>query len=259
MRFIFEICVLCLLTSLLVFPAAGLRVDGAIVEAEVLPGDHIIHEMTVRIGEDEQPVEAEAEVMGIGTNIHGVIEAVEPDDDRSPYSAREFFNLNPENFHLEPGVPVKVVLVGDVPEDVGSGGRYAMVQIHTSPIGNGTVGFATAINIPIFLTINGTEIVKTGEITEIEVSDDGVLTISFENTGNYHCGLSAEVILRDEGHDVVKTITSQRGIALPAVPYQFTISLNTESDLSPGSYTVEANVIRSDGEIMDNKEMTFEV
>jgi len=254
------ICALCLLLALsAVAPVSGLRVDGAVLKADVSPGDHIRHEMTVRIGEGEQPVEARAEVMGFGTRPDGMIVPVGPGDDSSPHSAREFFEVHPESFRLEPGVPVKVVLEGDVPVDVGSGGRYAVVEIHTAPQGWGTVGYVTAITVPVYLTINGTEIVKTGEIAEIVVSEDEVLSISFENTGNYFYGVAAEVVLRDEGEDVVKTITTQKGTVLPAVPYSFTISLNSEGDLTPGSYTVEARVIRSDGEVVDSEVATFEV
>lgn len=260
MRSRLAIYALCLLLALsAVLPASGLRVDNAILSVDVVPGEKIRHEMTVRIGEDDQPTDAVAEVKGFGTNLHGSIDLVDPDDDLSPYSAREFFEINPGSFHLEPGVPVTVVLEGEVPEDVGSGGRYALVDIHTAPQGTGTVGFATAIIVPIYLTINGTEILKTGEIDGIEVSDEGVLSIFYENTGNYHYGVTAEVILTDDAGEVVKNFTIQKGTSLPTVTYPFTMPLNPDGDLAPGTYTVEATVIRSDGEVMDSEETTFEV
>jgi len=254
------ICAFCLLLILsAVLPASELRVDNAILKADVVPGEKIRHEMTVRIGGDDQPVEAVAEVKGFGTNVHGSIDLVDPDDDLSPYSAREFFEINPGSFWLEPGVPVTVVLEGEVPKDVGSGGRYALVDIHTAPQGTGTVGVATAVIVPIYLTIKGTEILKTGEIDGIEVSDEGVLSIFYENTGNYHYGVTAEVTLTDDAGEVVKNFTTQKGTSLPAVTYPFTIPLNPDGDLAPGTYTVEAEVTLEDGTVLDTAETTIEV
>jgi len=260
MRSRFAICALFMLLVLsAIAPASGRRVDGSILKADVTPGEHIRHEMTLKIGEDEQAVDAKADIMGFGTNINGGNDYVVPDNDTSPYSARTFLKIEPESVHLEPGVPVKVILEGDVPEDVGSGGRYAIINIHTIPQGSGTVGFATSILVPIYLKINGTDLVMTGEITGINVSNDGVLSISFENTGNYHYGVSAEVLLKDEGDNIVKSVSSKNGTALPAVPYPFTISLNPEGDLTSGTYAIEAKVIRRDGTVLDTEDANFKV
>jgi len=242
-----------------VLPVSGLRVDGAILTANVAPGEHIRHEMTVKIGENEQAIDAKAEILGFGTNINGGNDYVVPDNDTSPYSARDFFKIEPVSFRLEPGVPIQITLEGDVPKDVGSGGRYAMVNIHTAPQGNGTVGFATAILVPIYLTINGTDLVKTGKITGLNISNDSVLSMYFENTGNYHYGVSAEVLLKNNGDNIAKNLSSQKGTSLPTVLYPFKILLNPEGDLEPGTYTVEARVLLKDGTVLDSKETTFTV
>jgi hypothetical protein len=256
----FAICALFLLLAISsIMPISGLKVGGSILETNVTAGEHIKHVMTVSLSEGELATEAEARIMGYATNMQSGTDYVEKDDDENPYSASGYFEVSPESFSLEPGVPVEVLLEGDVPVDAGSGGRYALVEIHTAPHGNGTVGFSTAIIVPIRLTINGTNLAETGEIVKADISEDDVLSISFNNTGNHHYKASAEAILKDKEDKVIGNSSSRRGTALPAVPYPFTISLNPEGDLASGIYTVEISMIREDGMVMDTDETTFEV
>jgi hypothetical protein len=251
--------ILLLLAFALIMPVSCLRVDGSLLETEAAPGEHIRHVMTVRLSEGEQSVFAEAKVMGYGINKEGGIDPVEKEDDNNPYSASGYFKVSPESFQLEPGVPTEVVLEGDVPSDIQPGGRYALVEIHTAPQGNGTIGFATAIIVPIRLTINGTNLIKTGEIVESDISGDDVLSWSFKNTGNLHFIVSAEAILKDDEGKVIGNFSSQKVVAVPESVYPFKISLNPDNNLTPGTYTVELSAIGEDGILLDSSEKTFEV
>jgi hypothetical protein len=250
---------LMLLALSAIVPVSGLKVDNSIIRINVTPGEHIVQEMIVSLSEGESAVGGQADLMGFGTNINGNVAPLTAEDDKSPYSAREFFNVSPSSFFLEPGKPVSVVLEGDIPEDVGSGGRYALVHIHTLPQGNGSVGFVTAIIVPIYLTINGTDIITNGEITSMEVSQDGVLSGSFMNTGNCYYRLSVEALIKDKDGNVAKNVTSTEGVSVPSVPFNFKISLNKDSDLVSGQYQVEIKVVRKDGTVMDSSEATLEV
>jgi len=155
-------------------------------------------------------------------------------------------------------------LEGRIPEDVGSGGRYAVVNIKTEPMGNGSVGVITAIDVPIMLTIKGSELIETGEITDTNVLDDdgGLLfDLMFENTGNHHYKASSVAVIKDVNGEVVAEASTPLEVSsiLPENVRQFKIQLDPEANLAPGTYTVEATVIHEDGTVLDTEEATFEV
>lgn len=257
-------CALCLLMVLSVIgPAAGLRLDGAVLMKEVAPGEHINHEMNVQVEEGAEPVEVHAEIFGYGMTPGSSRCQLNPEEDISPYSARDFLTLASESASLEPGKPATLVLEGDIPEDVGSGGRYALVNIQTAPQGSGSVGVITAILVPVLLTIGGTELVETGEITDLAVSEAGdvgfVASVLFDITGNHHYGASANAVLKDEKGNVLAEGSAPGETMIPEFSWTFKIKLDAEADLESGTYTVEAKVVKSDGTVLDTEETTFEV
>jgi len=123
---------------LAVSPAlAGLSVTGSICDAEVTPGQHFEHEMIVSTDPEDRQMELQVDVMGFGRNLQGMNFEIDPDDDTSPYSARPFLQVSPRNFTLPPGGSQNVQLQGDIPADIGEGGRYALVFIHSNVSGSG--------------------------------------------------------------------------------------------------------------------------
>jgi len=252
---------LCLLMAFSMTASAGtLSVGGSRFEAEIIPGDHITHEITVNIAEDDEPVDVKAGVFGYGLSLEGSKQPLGSEDDLSPYSAADFLEVTPTKANLKPGEPTKFVLEGEVPVNVGTGGRYALVKIETDAQGSGKVGVITAIVIPVRLTISGSDIIETGEITDLKVSDEKVSAI-FENTGNHHYLASAEAVIKDKGGDVVAnySIPLQIDPLIPTTSRLFDILLDQEMELPTGSYTVEVSVIHEDGTVLDTEETTFEV
>lgn len=116
---------------------AGLGVSGAIFMADVNPGQSITHEITVGSDPTDPPMNLSIDVIGFGQGLDGANMELLPEDDKSPYSARPFLKATPTGFHLDPGASQKVVLEGSIPMDVGSGGRYALVSIHSQPMVGG--------------------------------------------------------------------------------------------------------------------------
>lgn len=251
--------------SLLVTTSAGFSVSGSILKTEVNPGQEVVHVMTVKNGEDALPLlDLTAEVFGFGISPTGGNLKFSSEEDTSPYSARAFFEVSPNKFSLGPGESQEVVLEGRIPEDVGSGGRYAVVNIKTEPMGSGNVGVITAIDVPIMLTIKGSELTETGEITDIKVleNDDGLFALlMFENIGNHHYKASSEAVIKDESGEVVAEVSTvvDASSILPENVRQFKIQLDQETDLAPGTYTVDVSVIKEDGTVLDTEEATFEV
>lgn len=256
--------IILLALSLLVTTSAGFSVSGSILKTEVSPGQEVNHIMTVKNGEDASPLDLTAEIFGFGISLTGGNLKFDSDHDTSPYSARAFFEVSPKKFSLGPGESQEVVLEGRIPEDVGSGGRYAVVNIKTEPMGSGNVGVITAIDVPIMLTIKGTDLVETGEIKTLDVQegDDGLVArLLFENTGNHHYKASSEAVIEDERGEVVAEVSTPVGASsiLPADVRMFNIQLDQVADLASGTYTVEARVIKEDGTVLDTEETTFEV
>lgn len=246
--------------------STGLEASGAILEVEVAPGEHIRHKMIVCIDDTEPSMGILVEVVGFGQSLDGGNVELDPELDTGPYSARGFLSVSPASFHLEPGGSQRVLLEGEVPADVGAGGRYALVYIHSLPTGGGPVGIALAIDVPVLLTISGTQLVKTGEIMSLNVSEPVSgeplsVSVVFKNTGNYHFKVFSEGVLKDEGGAVLAhastTLTSSS--IIPSCSRLFELSLSPSSELQPGTYYVRSTVSLEDGTILDGKEARFEI
>jgi len=264
MKHRFVICALCLLVALsAIEPVYSITVAGGTFIEDVSPGDHINHEMIVSIDEAEGPIDVTAKLFGCGMSPDGMRQVLMPEDDISPYSAMKFLRVTPERATLEPNKPVKILLEGDVPEDIGSGGRYAIVMISTAPKNSSAgISFATAVEVPVYLTITGTDIIETGAITDMNISVDSV-SIIFQNTGNHNYKATAEFLLKDESGDVVAEASTPSDLTsinsmIPTTSRLFEVDLIPEDELTHGTYTVEARVIHTDGTILDTEVKPFE-
>ncbi|HOO52747.1 MAG TPA: hypothetical protein PLM24_07745 [Methanothrix sp.] len=238
--------------------SAGLTVSGVTFDAEVAPGQSFEHEITVGIRDTDSPIDVLVDVFGYGQTPGISITNLADDLDTSRYSARTFVEVSPKSFHLEPGESQKVTVSGTMPSDVEDGGRYAVVNIRTLPIGEGGIGISLAANVPVRLTISGTELIETGEIKSVKV-DDQVLSMIFENTGNHHYNALAEAIIKNEDGVVLSTVLGQLTVK-PTIPtYSTLFKLSFEDGLAPGTYTVDVSVVKEDGTVLDTEEATFEV
>jgi hypothetical protein len=259
MRSKFVIFAFCMLLGFSMTGSA-LTFTGALIEREVSPGDVISHQITLSLSGNETSMEAVGGVYGYGMGLDGARIHREDTEEMKPYSAVGFLKLTPERAQVEEGAPAVFLLEGRVPEDVGSGGRYALVEIHTPPQGEGQVGIALATIAPIRLTIAGTDLVESGEISSLNVSADGVSVI-FKNTGNHHFKASAEAALMDAEDEVVATSEAPLMYTslVPTASWLFDMAFEAEEELAPGTYTVEVSVIHEDGTVLDTEETTFEV
>ena len=253
---------LVLVTSL---PSSGLSVGGTMLEKEVVPGDHITHEMSVGIRSTEKPVDIRVEILGYGQSSTVPRIALNASDDTSPYTARPFLKVSPDSFHLEPGKRQTLTLEGDIPKDVGSGGRYALVRVHTLPMGNGSVGFIAAVDTTILLTISGSEIQDKGEIESLKPeepvsADKQKMSLVLKNTGNHHFYPLIRLLEKDKDGNI-KANASFPIVdpLLPPYTRSFDFSLSPETPLKPGTYSVNATVSTKNGSILAFKETSLEI
>jgi len=262
-RFSISACFL-VLVLLAMAPASGLTVSNIALVAAVSPGDQVVYNMTVDVGNVSGPVDVSAELTAFTHNLKG--ERVEiPHDEPATYSARDFLKVTPERATIEPGEKKVFTIEGAVPEDVGDGVRYALVEILTVPDPNDTVGFSSEVEVPIVLTIKGSEIIETGEITELNVSkgDDGGLEVEimFNNTGNNLYKTEANIVLKDGEGTVVDEAAISSGSAsiLPLGARLCNVQIASDTYLQPGTYTVEVSVMKRGGMVLATKEATIEV
>lgn len=252
---------------LLIFmPASSaLGVEGVIFEAEAAPGQHVSHEITVSLRENEDPMDLQVDIQDWSQTLDGSNQEQE-DGAVASCSAKGFLQASPASFHLESGGSQKVLVEGEIPEDVGSGGRYALISVHSLPSveeeedSEGNVGVAVAINALVRLTISGTELLRRGEITDMKIEDPSScehqnISLIFKNTGNYHYKACAKAALKDdEGNLLANSSSPLSSNIIPSASRIFSFSLTPEKELLPGTYCISAIVEQEDGSILATKE-----
>jgi hypothetical protein len=242
----------------------GLTVQGAILKADVSPGQNLTHKMTVSIGTEDPATEITVRLGGYGQALNGASELLETAGN-TDFSARDFITLDKESFHLEPGGSEVVTATIQVPLDVGSGGRYALINIKTGATGGGGVGTISAVNVPIVLTVKDTQLLRQGEITalNVEVAEGQTLNIDtiFHNTGNYHFRIQGNITISKFQGKTLKTIpvplTSSS--IIPEMSLRLNAKYEPEAVLAKGIYIVKSQVMAEDGTVLAEERAAFQV
>jgi hypothetical protein len=240
----------------------SLEIDGSILEAEVLPGDNLSHEINITLIDSNATQNMSVDILGYGQGLGGAVIGLEEKKDSSPYSARSFLTVSPSTFQLKPGVPQKVILDVSIPDNVGSGSMYALAFIHTAPQGNKNVKIITGVNIPVILNIKDTEKTTMGciEILSAEKpNSSGKLNTSlvFKNTGNTRYNILVEGRLKDINGNVLAEAAKSTFIPiLPIYSREIVLEFNLDQKLDPGTYLIEETVNhRADGITIDSKDI----
>lgn len=243
---------------------SGLRVQGAILMANVSPGQNLTHKMTVSIGTDDPATEITVRVGHFGQALSGAVELLETAEN-TDLSARDFITLDKESFHLEPGGSEVVTATIQVPLDVGSGGRYALINISTEAAGGGGVGMIVAVNVWILLTVKDTTLTRQGEITglNIEVAGGQTLNIDtiFHNIGNYHFKVNGEITISNSRGQTLGNISVPLTATsiIPGMSLRLTATYSPQEALPEGIYIVKSRVMLEDGTVLDEERAAFEV
>jgi hypothetical protein len=260
--------VILIVLFVLVNCVCGVDVKGDIIQERVAPGGHISHEIDVSLTPTEKTLNFSIEIKGISMSLEGSPRAVEADKDDYIYSARSFLSVSPASFSLGPGDSQKILLEGDVPNDVGSGTRYAMLQIRSVPeaTNNTQTGAVGVINLPIILEISGTDQIRSGEISELKLGKpispkELNLSLTFENTGNAHFKAQIKADLLNESKEVLASVSIPLSTAsiFPTMPRLFKFSIAPDEELKPGAYSINATVNLVDDSVLASKEVDFKI
>ncbi|HII75557.1 MAG TPA: hypothetical protein HA264_00585 [Methanolinea sp.] len=205
-------------------------------------------------------------MMGFGQSPgDGTYTALDSALDTSPYSARPFIMIDQPAVYLKPGDRADVTATISIPSGTRDGGRYAIILVHPAAATSGApTAFATAVAIPVFLTVKGGTATETGEISAIEPAtvEPGqsfqVIT-TFSNTGNYHYyGAVNNVTILDEKGMVVATVRTEplsRAI-IPGQSVTFRNMIGT--GLQQGNYLVTSRIEKQDGALLAEKMKTLQ-
>lgn len=250
-----------------VTPVMALKVDGARIALDVKPGQTVTSPIGVSIKADETEGDFVVEVLGFGQAVSdGTYTGLAAAADTSLYSARPFITIDKPTVHLKPGAQADVNATIRVPVDAKDGGRYAIILVHPATTATGQqTAFATAVAIPVLLTIKGGTATETGEISvvefsKVEIAQPFTVTSTVKNTGNYHYyGVVSNVSVVDAtGKEVanVKTTPMSRAI----VPDQM---VKIPAQIAPGlheaMYTLTVRMETQDGTLLSTQTKSLQV
>lgn len=260
------ILALLVISVLVITPAASLKVEGAKIMLDVKPGTTYIFPMAASIKPDDKVSEYSIDILGFGqTRDVGMYEGLTLDKDTSPYTARSFISFPSSTIRLQPGERKEFEATLRIPQDVGDGGRYAVILIHPAAAGTGQASFATAVLVPVMLTVEGSNLMETGQITDVSVGEviagrPIIVATTLKNTGNHHYyGAINQISVRDSsGREVASARAEPFSRAvIPTQSVRFDTPLT--AGLSVGTYTAVSRMTLEDGTLLDEKSTTFAV
>ena len=245
-------------------PAVAIKVGGSIYSGSIAPGSSAVHTMNISTSPGDPPMDLTFDILGLGQSLDQSNTGLAPELDTSPYSARTFITVSPQTFHLEPGKSQEVKATIAVPQNAGTGGRYAMLTIHNAPTGSGSTLIVTAISVPVVITLANTAINMTGTITNLTVADlipgqPIKIITALKDTGNFHYKVKTNVSVTDAAGKVVAaggSETSSRSIVPPFTgEYEVTIA----TPLKAGIYNITSTASREDGTVLNTKTISYEI
>jgi hypothetical protein len=256
------------LGTLAVPAVSALHVDGIKILMDVQPGRTYTSPMGISIGQDDPATDYAIDVMGFGQSGDGTYRGIPAAEDVSPFSARPFVSVTAPSVHLDPGGSRSLNATIRVPADIGAGGRYATIYIHptASQVSGAGAGVATAVLVPVMLTVQGTSLTETGSITDIEAADPvegqpAQILTTLENTGNHHYyGALVETTISDPSGKPVATASTKPSVWALIPGDSMTLVVAVPEGTAPGTYTVQAEArIGEGGALLDTKTATVSI
>jgi len=249
---------------LCILPVSAMSLSSTKYTGTIAAGETVTYPITIGLGTNENPVNFTLEVMGFGQNLENGYTPLDSGIDTNPYSARPYITLNKNQIRLNPGTSQKITATIALPKNVGSGGRYAIIYLYAVPSKGQVV--TTAVNIPVFITISGTNPSMMGTITSVDVGEMTAgqpisVTTTLKNTGNYHYFRTANqvAIIDASGNRISNSSTViSPNVVIPGNTVQYIMKPDVKN-LQPGSYTVNSKILLESGTVLDEKTAAFTV
>jgi hypothetical protein len=253
--------------SIPVFADVGLKVEGAIFEQNVAPGNIYIHKMLVKSYDNYPDMEVDVKPYGLGQKLDGGYEALPGNMSDTQFSAFDYITrIENMSFHLPPGGEQEVLTTIDIPSATENlkGGRYAVLHIKPTLETKNSFVFIPSIYVPVVLNFGSWDL--SGEITDLTmgnaVSGKPIeCLVALHNTGNYHYRANCTAIIKDAMNNVVnETISPYTTVSLiPGYSYLFKVEISPAQGLPKGPYSVTCATSLEDGTVLDTDTTSFEV
>lgn len=265
---VFFIYLTCFIFLALLPLGTGLKASGIVIEEEAVPGQHLSNEITISTDKSENPMDFRVDVMDWVQGPNGENRPVN-ESGQKVLSARNFLKVSPIKFHLEPGDSQKILVFGDVPYDVGSGGRYAIISANTIPIesknGGNSLGISYSLNTIVRITVAGSQLIRAAEISKLNIDQpisnkQQNVTMVFNNTGNIHYEAQPEIILKDKDNNTIaNALAPLTNDILPFGSRIIALSLKPGHELRAGIYSVNGIVRLTDGTVLATKSAKLDI
>ena len=173
--------------------------------------------------------------------------------DRQDIEAVEWFEVDPLEFDLEPGVSQEVIVTVAAPSDAKPGGHYAAVSFRTSarpPASaaqrfTGGTGVGATIGCVFLLTVRGADLKLEGQLTKVVPVSAGPgrlgARVEITNTGNVHMFPEGQVELRDLDGNVIGIFELPETTAILPGETQ-SLYLEGVQDVQDGAYRASGTI-----------------
>jgi hypothetical protein len=235
-------------------PVAALTIENPKIMADVMPGQTYRFPVALSLSPSDPATDLAIEVFGFGQSATGSYTLLAAEDDTGPFSARSFIAVDAPLVHINPGERKPFNVTVTIPENVGEGGRYALISIHPAP-GGRQAAMSIAMIVPVLLTVKGSNLTHTGSITNLQVGE--VMTgrpveikTTLRNTGNHHYyGALVNITITDSGGTVVATGSATTIFAL--LPgKEITLTVPITAPVNPGTYMVTSETKIAEGMVL---------
>jgi len=248
-----------------VAPAAALKVDGARIALDVEAGKTYTSPIGVSIAANEPEGDFTVTVLGFGQAADGTYNALEAGGDTGQYTARPFIIVDKPGVHLKPGERAVVTATIAVPAGTRDGGRYAIIMVRPAAAAGQQTAFATAVAIPVFLTLKGGQQTETGEIIsaetgKIDPAKAFTVTTVMKNSGNYHYyGALANVSVTDSNGKQVAAVKTEPLVRAIVPGQQVQFKATVPGGLLEGFYTLTERMEMQDGTLLASTSRPLQV
>jgi len=245
----------------------GLSVSGALMSADVTPGETLTRTIKLSIGSSDQAMDMSVQVYGMGQSVDGSYVLLDAAHDTSPFSARSFITIDKSSIHLDPGGIESETVTIQVPQDATDGGKFAIIYFASQPVANNQgIGIVSAINALVFLTVKDSQLTQTGKIAGIttgDITNGKPITINttFQNTGNTYFKVEGSVEVTTDNGFILEDfpIPLTDSSVIPGMSRDLEAIYTSGSGLPVGTYTINSKIMLQDGSVLDRSSGTFTI
>lgn len=228
--------------------ASAISVDGSKYTGNISAGSSDVHHLAVSTRSSDAPMSVTVTAFAFGQSRDMSYTMLSYDN---KYSSSKLITIDKPSFILDPGQKVAVNATISIPSNAGAGGRYAIIYVKASPI-NSTSTYATAVTIPVLVTIDKSVITESADIIGVSI-DGNVVSTRIKNNGNIHFyGLNNDVKLFDKSNGTFITGTRSKPSVYTFLPEsEAVINTTLDRNANLNKYNIVSTVYKDDKKLAE--------